>query len=283
MTGLHAAASQRTEAGQNFLARRPLLSFFLLAIVLTWLISLPSLLYKLPFTPFQNAGSYGPLLAALIVSAAMGGDELKGLLRRMTTFRFGLGWYLLTLFSFVVLYLLAAGIAGAPLLQSLSGNWPLIFTLYLPALFTTYLINPIGEETGWTGFAIFHLQKRFAPWLSAVILGVLWAVWHLPGFFAPGGLGPFNPVNYLFFILNCILIRILWTWVTNHARGSGIVGVLFHASSNAVSFLLIPRLFPEPSPVQLVLSGLYLLGMLLVVAVLLLIFTHARLSYRRQE
>ena len=146
---------------------------------------MPSLLFGLPFKPFQTAGAYGPLLAAVIVSAALGGDELRSLFSRMTNFRFGLGWYLLAIFGNVLLYLLVTGLSGAPLMQSLTNKWTLIFTLYLPALFTSYLINPIGEETGWTGFATPHLQKRSSPWLSAVILGVMWAVWHLPGFFVP--------------------------------------------------------------------------------------------------
>ena len=266
---------------QNILARFPLLSFFTLAILISWLIAAPSLLFGMPFKPFQTAGAYGPLLAAVIVSAAMGGDELKALLSRMTNFRFGLAWYLLAVFGHVILYLLMAGLSGAPLMQPLSEKWTLIFTLYLPALFTSYLVNPIGEETGWTGFALPHLQKRYSPWLSAVILGVVWANRHLPGFFVPSEMGAFNPVNFIFFVLTSIFVRVVWTWVTNHARGSGIVGILLHASSNAVSFALIPNLLPAPTPDQLATSGLVLLGLQLLFAVLLLVFTRGRLSYNQ--
>jgi len=269
-------ASSAPKAG--LLARRPLLSFFLLAILLSWIISLPAVLFGLPFKPFQTAGAYGPLLAALIVSAAMG--DLKSLWRRMTNFRFGVPWYMLAIFGYVLLYLLVAGLSGAPLVQSLSANWPLLFTVYLPALFTAYLVNPIGEETGWTGFALPHLQRRFSPWLSAVILGVVWAVWHLPAYFVPSEMGGFSPVGFIFFMLNSILIRMIWTWITNKAGGSGIVGVLLHASSNAVRFALIPDLLPAPTADQLAVSGLILLGLQLILAVLILIFTRGRLSYR---
>lgn len=269
-------ANQRTKI--NFVQQYPLPSFFTLAIIITWLLALPSILLGLPFKPFQTAGAYGPLLAAVIVSVAMGRDEVKSLLRRMTNFHFGLGWYLLAIFGNVLLYLLVAGLSGAPLMQSLAEKWTLIFTLYLPALFTSYLINPIGEETGWTGFALPHLQKRFSPWLSAVILGVMWAVWHLPGFFVPSELGAFNPVNFVFFVLISIFIRVIWTWITNNANGSGIVGVLLHASSNAVSLALIPKLLPAPTPDQMAVSGLVLLGLLFLSAVLVLVFTRGRLS-----
>lgn len=274
-----ALAETSNQARITFVQKYPLITFFTLAILITWLFALPSLLFGMPFKPFQAAGAYGPLLAAVIVSAALGRDELKSLFSRMTNFRFGLGWYLLAIFGNVLLYLLVTGLSGAPLMQSLADKWTLIFTLYLPALFTSFLINPVGEETGWTGFAAPRLQQRFAPWLSAVLLGVLWAVWHLPGFFVPSELGAFNPVNFIFFVLISIFLRIIWIWVTNNAKGSGIVGILLHASSNAVSLALIPRLLPAPTPDQRALSGLFLLGLLLLSAILILIFTHGRLSY----
>jgi membrane protease YdiL (CAAX protease family) len=211
----------------------------------------------------------------------MGREELKALLSRMTNFRFGLRWYLLAIFGYVLLYLLIAGLSGAPLMQSLADKWTLIITLYLPALFSTYLVNPIGEETGWTGFALPHLQKRFAPWLSAVILGIVWAVWHLPAYFVPSEMGAFNPVNFVFFVLISISVRIIWTWVTNNANGSGISGVLLHASSNAVSLALIPALLPTPTPEQMTTSGLLVLGLLFFLAVLLIFFTRGRLSYNK--
>ena len=264
----------------NLVARHALLSFFTLAIAITWLLTLPSLLLELPFKPFQTVGAYGPLLAALIVSAAIGRDELRSLFKRMTNFRFGLGWYLIAIFGNLLLYLLVTGLSGAPLMQSLADKWIMIFTLYLPTLFTSYLVNPIGEETGWTGFATWHLQRRFKPGLAAVILGVIWAVWHLPAFFVPSEMGAFNPVNFIFFVLSSIFIRLIWTWIINKAQGSGVAGILLHASSNAVSLALIPNLLPAPTPDQMAISGLLLLGLFLLSSVLILIFTRGRLSYQ---
>jgi uncharacterized protein len=271
-----------SRTNESFIQERPLLSFFTLAILITWLFALPSLVFDLPFKPFQTAGAYGPFLAALIISAALGGNELKSLFRRMTNLRFGLRWYLLAIFGNVLLYLLVTGLAGAPLMQSLADKWTLIFTLYLPALFTSFLVNPIGEETGWTGFATPRLQQQFRPWLSAVILGLIWSVWHLPGFFVPSEMGAFNPVNFMFFVLSSIFIRIVWTWVINNAHGSGAAGILLHASSNAVSLALIPNLLPVPSPDQLAVSGLLLLGFMLLLSVVLLLSTRGRLSYQER-
>ena len=81
-----------------------MLSFFTLAIVITWLASPPSLLLGLTFKPFQTSGAYGPLLAAVITSAALGRDELKSLFTRMKNFHFGFRWYLIAIFGNVLLY-----------------------------------------------------------------------------------------------------------------------------------------------------------------------------------
>jgi len=280
MTIANTTSNAHSLVRTNFVARHALLSFFTLAIIITWLLALPSLLFEMPFKSFQTAGAYGPLVAALIVSAAMGGNELKSLFSRMTNLRLGLGWYLLPIFGNVLLYLLVTGLSGAPLMQSLAEKSTLIFTLYLPALFTSFLINPIGEETGWAGFATWHLQRQFKPWLAAVILGVIWAVWHLPGFFIPSEMGVFNPVNFIFFVLSSICIRIIWTWVMNNAQGSGIIGILLHASSNAVSLALIPNLLPAPTPDQMAISGLLLLGFMFLLSIVLLLFTRGQLSYK---
>ncbi len=266
-----------------FIQRHALATFFTLSILITWLFALPSLVFDLPFKPFQTAGAYGPFVAALIISGALGGNELKSLFARMTNLRFGLRWYLIVIFGNILLYLLVTGLSGAPIIQSLADNWTLIFTLYLPTLFTSFLVNPIGEETGWTGFALPRLQKRFKPWLAAIILGVLGAVWHLPAFFVPSEMGAFSPVNFIFFVLSSIFIRTVWTWVINNAYGSGIVGILLHASSNAVSLVLIPGLLPAPTRNQMAVSGLLLLGFMLLLSVVLLLFTHGQLSYKERK
>jgi membrane protease YdiL (CAAX protease family) len=263
----------------NWLARHTLFGFFALAILLSWIVALAALLLGMPAGWFQTIGAFGPFLAAVIVSAARGGEALKSLFHRVTNFRFGIGRYLLIVFGYVLLYLLVAGLSGAPLAQSLADRWPLLFSLYLPVLFTTYLVNPIGEETGWTGFALHHLQKQFRPWVAAVILGLVWALWHLPAYFVPSEMGAFSLAGFVVFTLLAVFTRLIWTWVTNGAHESGVAAILLHASSNAVSLALIPGLLPAPTDEQLAVSGLLLLGILFLAAVLILFFTRGRLSY----
>jgi len=199
-------ASHSESAYRGLIARHPLITFSALAIAFSWVAALPAALFGAAFQPYQTLGAYGPLLAALVVSAASDGrNGIETLLHRMTIWRFGIGTYLLAMFGLVILYLLTVVLSAALPIQSLSEKWPLIFTFYIPALFTTYLINPIGEETGWTGFALHHLQQQFRPWLSALILGVVWALWHLPAYFIPSEMGAFNVFGFVIFNASCYL------------------------------------------------------------------------------
>jgi membrane protease YdiL (CAAX protease family) len=129
---------------------------------------------------------------------------------------------------------------------------------------------------GWVGYALPNLQQRMAPWLSAVTLGVLWALWHLPAYFVTGLLAPFSIGYFAFFIVFCAGTRITWTWIFNKTKGSVIIIALLHAASNGTTVALIPRL-PMVPPTAILLF----LGLLLVVfPVLILLFTRGRLSYK---
>jgi hypothetical protein len=54
----------------------------------------------------------------------------------------------------------------------------------------------------------------------------------------------------------------------------------WHASSTAVSLVLIPKLLPAPTPDQMAVSGLLLPGILLFFVTFLAILTRGRLSHK---
>jgi CAAX protease family protein len=43
-----------------------------------------------------------------------------------------------------------------------------------------------GEELGWRGFLLSQLHAKVSERTSAIFMGVVWALWHLPAFFFPG-------------------------------------------------------------------------------------------------
>lgn len=290
MTTLTAAPQPEAHpARRGWIARHPLPAFFALALAISWLVVLPPLLssdgfgllpFALPFKPFQTIAAYGPFVAAFLVAAAGGRPGVDALIRRMANLRVSLGWYAVAVFGYVLLDLLIGVlVSGEAALASFAQNWPLIFTLYLPLLLTTRLINPIGEETGWTGFGLPHVQRKFGPLLGAIVLGVGWGLWHLPAYFVPSEMGAFNPIVFIFLLVSQISTRVIWTWIGNKTQASVPVGVLLHASANTASLDLVPRLFPSAPPE----AGLIAIGVTLLTAIVVLIFTRGRLAYDRSD
>jgi membrane protease YdiL (CAAX protease family) len=272
---------------KRLLTDHPLVAYFVIAFAGAWIVFLPLLLarnglgllpFSLPVVPFQTIGAFaGPTLAAFIVTAATSGKAgLRQLLRRIVQWRVGVGWYLLALLGYPLIYvgsgIITLGIASLP---TLLAQWSLFFTVYLSYLVVN-LISTIGEEMGWVGYALPNLQQRIAPLLSAVTLGVLWALWHLPAFFVTGGLGPFSIVGFALFVVLGVGVRITWTWIFNQTKGSVIIIALLHAALNGTTVALPHRLPMIPPTATLLFIGL----IVVVFPVLILILTRGRLSYR---
>src|SRR5215467_10212771 len=138
-----ATSQEKSVPPSSLLARHPLVSYFVLAYALAWLLWLPLVLSKgggiglIPFTTPADLGLHltlliicigglGPALAAFIMSACVGGwAEVKQLLRRMVQVRAGIQWYLLALFipfgAILVSALLLGGTAVAQDVFSLQG------------------------------------------------------------------------------------------------------------------------------------------------------------------
>ncbi|HEY8599061.1 MAG TPA: CPBP family intramembrane glutamic endopeptidase, partial [Thermomicrobiales bacterium] len=89
----------------------------------------------------------------------------------------------------------------------------------------------LTEETAWRGFALPRLQARFNALSASLILGLIWALWHLPLFFL-ANTGQ-SKMPFPGFVLDVVAVTIVMTWVYNHTRGSVLLAALFHAAFNA--------------------------------------------------
>ncbi len=222
--------------------RYPLLFFFLLSYIISWSIWLPLLLAKQGIISSQPPqylhlfGSLGPALAALIVTRICSGSiGLRDLWRRICYWRVSLRWYAIALLPFLLFF-------GAVLFTG-SNNWqPQNFghsTEYpeLPALFyglASILCYGWGEETGWRGFALPHLQTHQSALTATIVLSFGWALWHLPLFgFIPGfaQMGVAGVFGWYFSLLTGAMIL---TWLTNSTRGSIPIAAIFHGTMDIV-------------------------------------------------
>lgn len=193
MTTISSVASIPESGVKAFAKRHPLTTYFVLAYALTWIFVIPIMLSQrglgivnLPdplLLIFLLVSTYsGPLPAALIMTSILDGREgRRQLWRRVFQWRVGLGWYLLVLVAYPVVFLIGLSLySGAAPWLSLIENWRLILTFYLPAAAIGILFPSFGEEPGWRGFALPRLQHQYGPLIGTLILAILHGLWHLP-------------------------------------------------------------------------------------------------------
>jgi membrane protease YdiL (CAAX protease family) len=88
----------------------------------------------------------------------------------------------------------------------------------------------MGEELGWRGFLLSHLQRRLSPRVAAVVMAIAWALWHLPAFFFPGLVQQHMPPAA--FLLMVAAFGIFLALLLNRTRGHLVSTMLAHFSFN---------------------------------------------------
>ena len=139
------------------------------------------------------------------------------------------------------------------------------------------IIPSIGEEPGWRGFALPHLQAAYGPIMATIILGTLRGIWHLPALFTPL-LGPFTVEGFIVFVLTAAAGTFLYTWVFNNTRGSIWMAMVLHASRNAAS-QVVSSLIPD----NVILTGWINVIVFTLTALLVVMLTRGTLGYRSER
>lgn len=210
-----------------------------------------------------NLAAWGPLVASLVLTYAGGGWRgLKELLKQGVRVRFGAFWYGIVLLLFP---LLAGGaawlaqLAGETLPPSEAFAEPL--SIPFSFIYIFFLGGPLQEEFGWRGYATDRLQKKWNALTASIVIGILWATWHLPLFFLPRAEAYYNrPVWGIF--LTDVLVTVLLTWVYNNTNKSIIAAMLMHTTFNW-SHYLFTTLFTD-------LGGQIYFGLLIAVVVIVI-------------
>lgn len=226
----------------SWLRRHSLLAYFVLAYAITWAFELPLAAASQGWiesdVPFgiHYLGGFGPMLAALIVTAIIQGRSgIRDLFSGLLKWRVGAGWILFSFLSPFAMFALAA-----VAMRATSGVWPDLSLLgevdYLPylgivgAVILWLLTWGMGEEVGWRGFALPRLQRHRSALAATIVLGVIHAFWHLPAFFYKDaykamGLAAGLPM----LVISVVAAAILFTWIYNSTRGSLLMVTVFHA------------------------------------------------------
>jgi uncharacterized protein len=275
------------------LARRPLASYFIIAYAFSWLAWMPLVLSKdgagllsyrnpIGFYTTLAIASFGPSLSAFIMTGLTEGRMGVGrLLRQLVLWRVGLRWYLFALAGLPAIMVLSVIFLPGALasFQGLAGVAPLPMLALFVYVF--FLGGPLGEEPGWRGFALPGLQRLCGPLVGSLILGPIWAFWHLPIFWIPAW--NFSPtiLNILMFVVATVLFTIVMTWVFNNTKGSLFIATLVHNSFDMVVSIL-NGLFPIPSVNDYGTNVPVLIG-LGVLALVLVALTRGHLGHQRSR
>jgi membrane protease YdiL (CAAX protease family) len=197
-------------------------------------------------------GGFGPPIGAAVVIRASGGS-LRTWVGQMFEWRIGAKWWALAVgLPFVVLSLgvLLFVAAGGPI-DLTEFESPLI---YLFAMAWGTVWGGGQEDLGWRGFMLPILQESYSALVSSAIVGVTWAVWHLPLFLnATTTHGGWPLSQQLLWMVSILAGSVLWTWMYNSTGGSVLAVAVFHAGVNAMGIFhpadpaaLVPNGVPDP-------------------------------------
>lgn len=221
---------------------RSLIWFVGLAYALAWAWSLPLAITGETVEQGQGWPTHvpslvAPLLAALAVLGFKEGQTgLADLVRRMGRWRFPSVWWLVVASPVVVLGLTLAGMAVAgqnlPSLSEFARFGGLPVYGVVQTFLLVFVLNGLGEETGWRGYLQDRLQFRFTPLSSTLIVAVIWAVWHTPFFFILSTYAGFTAMTLVLFPLGLASGAVVLTWLYNRTGRSILAVALWHTLYN---------------------------------------------------
>ncbi len=215
---------------------RTLVPFLALTFGLTWGIAALLILFTdqivaifgeiSPSNPLFILAVYSPGFAGVfLVWRHYGSKGLGSFFRRLTLWRASRLWWLYLILGIPVIFF-----AGAALKGTISDPFPFSpWYLVLPAIGLALFLGPI-EEFGWRGVALPLLQRRFNPFWAGLILGIIWAAWHIPAFLLSGTAQ--SAWSFPAFFAGVVAISVILTPLFNKARGSLLIAVVYHFQMN---------------------------------------------------
>jgi uncharacterized protein len=176
---------------------------------------------------------YAPGYVAILSAALFAGrNGLTDLFARLLRWRVGLQWYALATFGIAALCIAPRFVTGTMRLADFDVTSRAHWSAWIWVGVSAFWLDPgpLGEELGWRGFALPRLEQRMSGQRSALLLGTIWGIWHLPAFFVSGL--PQHSLSLWVFMIAIVSDGVLVAWIVNNARGSVIPAILVHWTSN---------------------------------------------------
>ena len=210
------------------------IAFFILTFAITWACWVPIVILPIPEHTVSRAvllfvGIFAPSLSAIALTAWTTGEEgLRTLLAGILRWEVGARWYV-----FAVAYTLIIKLFVTLVYRLAAGTWPRFGTVPLYIIPFAILISTpgqSGEEIGWRGYALPRLAARLGLGWASIILGIIWACWHLPLFFLPNS--DTYHQSFVVYITQVTAISVAMAWLWERTGRSLLLIMLMHAAVN---------------------------------------------------
>jgi len=233
--------------------------YFVVTFLWTWIFWLPLALVGLGIFPLgadlvkkslETAtilGGAGPAIGAIYSLRTLSGKgSMANYLKSMLDLRFGWKAWIIPVIVLGGITFIAWGLPelwGEPRISMLLPSiW--VFPLFL---LSEIIMGGGLEELGWRGYIMDKMEGRLGPWLGNLVLGVIWAVWHLPLFFIPGTTQSY--MNFLAFMLLAIGMSWFFAWVQRSSGNRTTSAIVAHGLLNGFGFLF-PTIVKMPNASQ---------------------------------
>ena len=232
---------------------RALFKFFFLTYIVSWTLFIAAAHISggaaSPLSGLTTLfGVFAPSLVALALTARTDGSAgTLTLLRRIVQFPAGAQWYV-----FAIGYMASIKLGTALIYRIATGAWPTFgqtpwYLMAVAIVFSTPV--QAGEEIGWRGYALPRLARGIGLAPASMVLGVIWACWHLPFFFIPGSdnYGRSFPM----YLLAVTALSVAMAWLYWRTNGSLFMTMLMHAALNNTATIVSSAVSGDTNPFAL--------------------------------
>lgn len=219
---------QPTERAED----RSLWTFFLLVIALSipfWSFGFVDNFNLLPGLPVAALSAVCPgTAAAILMYRRHGWAGVVGLLKRSYDYRrvTQKAWFAPTVLIMPIVMILSFVLMR---LDGIMVPAPDFSVLTVVALCAVFFVGAVGEELGWTAYATEPMISRWGVLRGALILGVIWASWHLVALAQENR----SLTWMLWWALGTVAARVIMVCLFTRTGGSVVIAALFHMSVNA--------------------------------------------------
>ena len=258
-----------------------LVVFFALALAWTWICGFIPVRFGFTETGAGTCVCYlgggAPSVVALfLVFLTYPKDKRKDYFRRCFSFRqAGWKWPLITVAIFTALSVICVavgvGLLGFEMptmdyIKAIKANPLNILLIFLISLIS----GPLNEEFGWRGYALDRLLLKFGFLKGSLILGFIWAIWHLPWYFTPGqaqyNLLQDSVFHAVMFVPSVMMLSVFVSFVYIKTDRSILAGALVHMFSNLIGSQLLSSYTTDMSMLIRYTNMVFFLGVIVYAA-----------------